>query len=406
MTEVIKKYKIGILSTHPIQYYVPWYRRLTSYPEIELEVFYCHAQSPADQAQAGFDVSFNWDIPLFEGYKYRFLNNKSRHPNVYTFFGCNTPEIKQVISQGSYDAFIVQGWYVLSFWQAIIACWKTHTPLLVRGDSQLEFSIYAVTKGLKYPFYRWFIPRFDAYLVVGRRNREYYLHYGARPERMFFAPHCVDNDYFSHSHDILKAQREKLRQNLGIPPQALVFLFAGKLISRKRPQDFLAALRLAAEKVGDIHGLIVGDGPLRNELQAYSKKHGLPVTFTGFLNQRALPEAYAVSDILTITSKERETWGLVVNEAMASELPVIVSNESGCQPDLVLPGQTGERFPSGDINKLADLFVAFSCKRMQLEEMGKKSLQLIQRYSVDQAAGGVLAALHAVVGKKKDVFAK
>ncbi len=393
MIETVRKYKIGILSTHPIQYYAPWYRELAKYPEIELEVFYCHAQTPQDQARAGFAVSFEWDIPLLEGYKYRFLTNKSRHPNVYTFFGCNTPEIKQIISKGSYDAFIVQGWYVLSFWQAMIACWKTRTPLFVRGDSHLGLCTSAIKKGLKYLFYRWFIPKFDAYLVVGKRNEEYYLYYGARRERMFFSPHCVDNYYFSYSHDILKPQRERLRQRLGIPRDALVFLFVGKLIPRKRPKDFLRAIELAASKVKNLHGLVVGDGPLRSELEAFSRELNLPVTFVGFLNQRSLPEAYAVSDILALISKDRETWGLVVNEAMCSELPVIVSNEAGCQPDLVCPGSNGETFSSGDIKRLADIFVDFSFKRAHLNEMGKKSFRLIQRYSVSQAAKAVLNAL-------------
>lgn len=401
MNEAIKKYKIGILATHPIQYYTPWYRELAKYPEIELEVFYCHAQTPEGQARAGFAVSFAWDIPLFEGYKYRFLVNKSRRPDVSNFFGCDTPEIKQIIAKGSFDAFIVHGWSVLSFWQAIIACWKTRTPLFVRGDSHLGLCTSAIKRGLKYLFYRWFIPRFDAYLVVGKRNQDYYLHYGARRERIFFSPHCVDNDYFSHSHNILKLQRAQLRRRLGISADALVFLFVGKLIPRKRPKDFLVALELAARKVVNIHGLIVGDGPLRTELETFSKEHGLAVTFSGFLNQRAIPEAYAAGDILTLISKVKETWGLVVNEAMASELPVIVSNEAGCQPDLVYPGLTGETFPSGDIRRLADIFVDFYFKRAHLEEMGKNSLQLIQRYSVSEAAGGVLVALEYIAVKNQ-----
>jgi glycosyltransferase involved in cell wall biosynthesis len=406
MSESIRKYKIGILATHPIQYYVPWYRELARYPEVELEVFYCQAQTPEGQARAGFGVSFEWDIPLLAGYNYRFLNNKSRHPNVYTFWGSNTPEIKEIISRGAYDAFIVQGWYVLSFWQAIIACWKTGAPLFVRGDSNLELCTSVIKKGIKYLFYRWFIPKFDAYLVVGKRNEEYYLHYGARRAKMFFSPHCVDNDYFSHSCDILKPQREQLRQRLGLPADALVFLFVGKLIARKRPEDFLGALELAASKAANIYGLIVGDGPLRSELEAFSTKHNLPVVFAGFVNQRSLPEAYAASDCLVLTSKYRETWGLVVNEAMASKLPVIVSNEAGCQPDLVYPGSTGEAFPSGDTKRLVDIFIDFASRRAHLEEMGKKSFQLIQRYSAGQAAKAVLAALDVIAGNKKSISAK
>jgi len=396
MTEPMKKYKIGILATHPIQYYVPWYRELAKYPEIELEVFYCHTQTPADQARAGFAVSFEWDIPLLEGYNYRFLTNNSRHPNVYTFFGCNTPDIKRIISKGSYDAFIVQGWNILSFWQAIIACWRSGTPLFVRGDSTLQLCTSAIKRGIKYLFYRWFIPKFNAYLVVGKRNEEYYLHYGARREKMFFSPHCVDNHYFSHSHDILKPQRERLRQHFGIPAGVLVFLFVGKLIPKKRPRDFLEALELAASKVKNLHGLIVGDGPLRAELEIFSRRRSLSVTFVGFLNQRSLPEAYAVSDCLVLISKYRETWGLVVNEAMASELPVIASQEAGCQPDLVWPGSTGETFPSGDIKRLADIFVDFSSQRAHLEEMGKESFRLIQRYSASQAAKAVLIAIKRI----------
>lgn len=406
MAENIGKYKIGILATHPIQYYVPWYRELAGSPQIRLEVFYCHAQTPRDQARAGFNIAFAWDVPLLEGYKYRFLDNKSRHPNVYTFFGCNTPGIKQIILDGSYDAFIVQGWNVLSFWQAIRACWKAHTPLLVRGDSHLGLCTSPIKKWLKYIFYRWFIPRFDAYLAVGKRNREYYLYYGAEPDKVFFSPHCVDNHYFSHSRNILKPRKAKLRQELGIPQEALVFLFVGKLIPRKKPGDFLAALELAVKKVSNIHGLVVGDGPLRQELRKYAKQHGLPVTFTGFMNQRSLPEVYAVSDVLTLVSKDRETWGLVVNEAMASELPVIVSREAGCQPDLVSPGETGEGFSSGDIKRLSELFVDFSHRRAYLSEMGKKSLQLIQGYSASEAAKGVLAALDAIAKDKKVRSAK
>jgi len=392
-----KKYSIGILATHPIQYYVPWYRALAGHPEINLRVFYCHRQTPQGQAEAGFGVPFDWDIPLFDGYAYQFLTNKSRHPNVYTFFGCNTPEIMNIIFESSFDAFMVQGWSMLSFWQAIIACWRAHTPVLVRGDSQLLTHRFLLKRALKYLTHRWFIPRFDAYLVVGKRAKEYYLHYGADQKKMFSVPHCVDNDFFTSSESALESQRESLRRNWGIPEDAVVFLFAGKLIPKKRADDFLKALEIACKNVTGIFGLVVGDGPLRSKLEALSKDANLPVTFTGFLNQQEIPKAYAASDVLVLSSDGRETWGLVVNEAFACGLPAIVSDKAGCVPDLIVPAETGAVFPCGNIEKLAEIFKIFALKREHLKEMGRKARLLIENYSITNTVEATLRAIQAVI---------
>ncbi|HVO32660.1 MAG TPA: glycosyltransferase family 1 protein, partial [Elusimicrobiota bacterium] len=131
------KWKVGILSTHPIQYYAPWYRALAERPEIDLTVFYAHRQTADEQARAGFGVAFDWDVPLLEGYRSEFLPNNSLQPDVSRFWGCDTPLIAKRIEQEHFDAFVVHGWNTLSFWQAIRACWSAETPVFVRGDSQL-----------------------------------------------------------------------------------------------------------------------------------------------------------------------------------------------------------------------------------------------------------------------------
>ena len=84
-----------------------------------------------------------------------------------------------------------------SFWQAIKACWKTRTPVLVRGDSQLATTRSWLKRTVKYPLYRWFIPCFDGYLIVGKRAKEYFLHFGASEQKMFSVPHFVDNRFFA-----------------------------------------------------------------------------------------------------------------------------------------------------------------------------------------------------------------
>ncbi|MFA5976148.1 MAG: glycosyltransferase family 4 protein [Elusimicrobiota bacterium] len=387
------RFRLGILATHPIQYFSPWYRALAHHPEIDLQVFYAHQQTPQGQAEAGFGVPFEWDQPLLEGYSCWFLKNIAKHPSPSHFFGCDTPEIVDRIRSMAFDAFLVSGWHVKSFWQAIQACRCQHIPLLIRGDSQLVTPRSPFVRLAKEILYRRFIPRFDGYLVVGQRAREYLVHYGADASRMFSVPHAVDNDFFDHSARVLRPNREALRKEWGIPPEAAVFLFAGKLLARKHPMDFLEAIRQAAPKARSIVGLVVGDGPLRTELERFVAIHNLPVRFAGFLNQNALPKAYVAADALVLPSDGTETWGLVANEAMASGLPVLVCDQAGCAPDLVRPGETGEIFFLGDVPTLASHFRTLSENRVRLRAMGDAARQRIDQFSIHQAVIGTVEAL-------------
>lgn len=390
--------RVGILSTHPIQYYTPWYRALAQ--AVELRVFYCHQQSATEQAQAGFGVPFTWDIPLLEGYTSEFLPNQARHPNVNRFGGCDTPEIARRIRAHHFDAFIVHGWYVKSYWQAMIACWQSGTPLLVRGDSHLATPRSRLKQRVKDQVYRAFLSRFDGYLAVGQMTRAYYLHYGADPRRIFFAPHAVDNDFFACRADALRSQRAALRDRWGLPEDAVVFAAVGKLIARKRPWDILCAIEAAAPRAPRLWGLMVGDGPLRAEIETAARARHLPIAFTGFLNQTELPEAYVASDCLLLASDD-DTWGLVINEGMASGLPALVSDVVGCAPDLVLPEQTGQQFPCGSVRALASQLARLGCTPETLAAWGKQAHQHIARYSLDAAVTGTLRALTYVTTHRR-----
>jgi len=389
------KYKLGILATHPIQYFSPWYRALAARSEIDLQVYYAHHPTPQDQAAAGFQVPFEWDTPLLEGYPYQFLKNIARRPGTDDFFGGDTPEIADIIVQERFDAFLVSGWHSHSFWQAIKACWKTRTPVLVRGDSQLATTRSWLKRAVKYPVYRGFIPRFDGYLIVGKRAREYFLHYGASEKKMFSVPHAVDNRFFAESSAEFRQDRKRWRREWGLPPESVVFLFAGKFVARKRPMDFLKAIRQASAGSPGLSGLMAGDGPLRSELESYAKAYHLPVRFSGFLNQSSLPKAYAASDALVLPSDGQETWGLVVNEAMASGLPAIVSDEVGCGPDLVIPGHTGELFHGGDWPGLSAILSRLTTHPDQLAAMGEAARRQVNDYSISRAVEGTLEALRA-----------
>src|SRR5437016_12991755 len=77
--------------------------------------------------------------------------------------------------------------------QAMSACWQTKTPVLARSDSHLHTDRGLMKRSMKRPLYRWFIPRLDACLPVGKWSRDYFLRYTAPTERVFIVPHTIDD---------------------------------------------------------------------------------------------------------------------------------------------------------------------------------------------------------------------
>jgi glycosyltransferase involved in cell wall biosynthesis len=175
----------------------------------------------------------------------------------------------------------------------------------------------------------------------------------------------------------------------------LSVLFVGKLLDRKRPLDMVSALRTLRDRGMNVCGVFAGDGPLRALLESRGHEWNVPLTFLGFRNQTELPEAYAIADVMILPSDGSETWGLVVNEALACGTPVVVSAAVGCAPDLVVEGQTGATYPMGDTLALADALQSVLAKPPSRAAIRAK----IETYSVTAAARGVLDAVYWVAEK-------
>ncbi|MBK7143966.1 MAG: glycosyltransferase family 4 protein [Xanthomonadales bacterium] len=390
--------RIAVATTHPIQYQVPWLQRLAARDDIDLQVYFAMLPDAREQGRE-FGVAFAWDLDLLAGYRSRVLQNQSRRPSLTTFSGCDTPEIVDEIRAGRFDAVIVNGWGSKTALQALYACRRHGVPCLVRGEAN----------GLrprawwKRWLHRALIARYSACLAIGTRNRDYYLAAGVPPSRIFPTPYCIDNARFAASADAQRAApgRAALCTHFGLEPQRTTFLFSGKFVDKKHPLDAIAALRVARAQGADVQLLMVGDGPLRATLETAG--HGLPVRFAGFLNQSQMAAAYAAGDCLVLPSDSGETWGLVVNEAMASGLPVIVSDQVGCAADLVQPGVTGDVYPCRDVHALAARMQVHAADRNQLLTMGMNARALVfASFSFELVVDGVLAALHAVAPKTVD----
>ena len=377
--------RLAIVASHPIQYYAPLFRALAK--RLDLTVFYAHRATPHDQAQAGFGVGFNWDIDLLSGYAYEFLHNASAAPSLDRFAGVDTPEIGRRLRAGQFDALLVMGWRFKCFHQALWAAKRMRIPVLVRGDSHLDTPRAAWKRWAKAITYPIFLRCFDGALVVGERNRAYWRHYGYPEKRMFDSPHCVDNEWFAAR--ATPGARTELRERLHVAPETKLVLFAGKLLPFKRPLDLIEAAALVRGSGEAVEVLVAGAGPLESELRTRAKALGVPVHLLGFCNQTEMPAAYAACDLLVLPSDGHETWGLVVNEALACGRPVLVSDAVGCAPDMA--AHLGERvvFPVGDIEAMAERL-----KEIIALLPDPHSMDVVQsQFSIETAAEGVVAAL-------------
>jgi glycosyltransferase involved in cell wall biosynthesis len=386
------------LATHPIQYHAPLHRAVAATPGVELSVFFAHQPSAIEQG-FGFGVPFSWDDDLLSGYRHVWLHNqaderrtKSRAPFRDAFADYDTPEIAGIIAAEHFDAFLLHGWRVRSDWQAMKACRAHNVPMLVRGDSQLRDDS-APKRILKRAVYRRFIRRFAACLSVGVRSEAYFRYYGAT--HIVPSPHFVDNALFAQRAAAALPHRAVRRAAWHIPADALVLVFAGKLVARKRPLDLVRA----AQGLRGVHVLFAGDGPLRRDCLDLARRLGVAVTFAGFLNQSAIADAYMTGDVLVLPSGRRETWGLVVNEAMACGRPAIVSDAAGCTPDLIREGETGFSYPAGDVAALRDRIVRVRDTPQAAEQLGAGARRHVAGYTAEAAAAGVVRGARAAAGQ-------
>lgn len=376
--------RLAVLTSHPIQYYAPLFRTLAS--RLDLHVFFAHRATPQQQAAAGFDAAFDWDVDLTSGYAHSDLTNVAAMPRADRFAGCDTPEIAERLAEGRFDAVLTLGWYLKSHLQGIWAAKRLGLPVLVRGDSQLAGSRGAAKRAAKALAYPALLRSFDAALYVGRRNHAYYRRYHYPPARLFFSPHCVDTDWFAAR--ATPSTREDLRRRLGLSPTDKAVLFAGKLIPRKRPLDLVEACAALRRQGVSARLLVAGSGALEAEMRARAAALDVPAHFLGFCNQSRMPAAYAAADVLALASDGLETWGLVANEALACGRPIVVSDAAGCSDDLA-DGAAGRAYPAGDIAGLARAIQTTT----QAAPDSRSIAAVSDRYSLQAAASGVVEAL-------------
>jgi glycosyltransferase involved in cell wall biosynthesis len=366
--------RLAIITTHPIQYNAPLFRLLSERSRMAVKVFYTWERgSEAYDREFGREVK--WDLPLLQGYDHSFISNGGIMKR--DFWNVVNSTLEQEISEWGASAILVYGWNYRSHLRTM-RYFKGSIPVYFRGDSTLLDPMPSWKMLLRRTWLRYVYGMADKVFYVGSRNKDYFQAMGVPGSDLIYAPHSVDNERFSSQKSTHLEKATALRRSMGIGEKDKVVLFAAKFIPKKDPGILIKAW----EHLGyeNAHVVFVGDGELLLLLQKASgddpRIHLLP-----FQNQQSMPAVYRIADIFCLPSTgPGETWGLAVNEAMASGRAVLVSDMAGCAADLVMEGVNGYRFKSGDIEDLVSKLRKMLSED-DLGEMGKASRENIKGYS-------------------------
>jgi len=353
------RYRVAVVAPTCFYYQVPIFKELAADNQIDLKVFFC-----SDEALSGSDVpkkfmtESDWGIDedLLHGYDYKFMKNSSPWPSyLKPFVGLINLGIWRDIVRYKPNAVILMSWMNTTWWMAIMACLFLRIPFFYLTDQNLQRDLAASRwkVGLKKLILGKGIFRMaSGFLCAGSANRDLYRFYGVPEEKLIPFAFSWGYDRLLKISDEKAMEKAELRQQFGIPEDRFVVLYCGRMSPEKSPMYLLKAFEKIRHPKKTL--LFVGDGSLRGELQRYADDHGMEsVRFVGFKTRREVPDYYTVSDLLVLPS-DRETWGIVVNEAMCFRLPVITSDQVGAVHDMIDDGRNGFSFPQGDIDALAE----------------------------------------------------
>ncbi len=376
------KGNIVFVSSHPIQYQVPIFKKLAKHKN-----FYVIFKNKIKKSTTLFDKEFNkkivWGENLQKGYKFISFDK-------YKSYTQNFLHIYRFLKKKKIKFLILSGWNS-NFYRTIIIISKIlNIKIILRCENNLDNKrgFFKITKIISLFL---FFKIFYKFLAIGKKNLDMYLKCGVNPIKIYKTQYCVDENFFSEK-KINKLKLNKIKKKIGIKKKK-IFLFVGKLIERKGFEDIqnIAMLIKNNHKIyKKLIFLIIGTGEKLEKFKKFIKNNKIEnFKFLGFKNQKELIYYYKLSNFLILPSRY-ETWGLVVNEAMSLGTPCIVSDNCGCANDLVIHNKNGFIYKEGNYHSLFKIINNTFSKNFKYDEMKKFTYKKIKKFTTHQTVEKIL----------------
>lgn len=382
-----KKYSLCIFQSYPTQFDSPFFKQLSMQRNIELRVYYWDSKRTDTINDPEINRKCGWNHKILNGYH-------------YIIFPTNWIDRLKLIFQicKTYDLIIICGYRSIISLLTILCCKFNHVFIGLRSDNTFLYK----RNNLKWELKNLLIPQiyklFDVGFPVGNLAQLYMLTYGFKKTQLFLFSYAVDNLFLNHLYNKYKNYYSKIRFNLRISSNTFVFLSIIKFISRENPIGLLKEFKYFLDSGNDACLIIIGDGPMRKEIESYIELHCLQgkVILTGYQKYSLLPKFFAISDVF-IHPALHESWGCSVNEAMACELPVVVANTVGASYDLIKNGINGYIYnPYSKKDLCFYLQKLIKLNKKDLKLMGLQSKKIIEKWSYNTNIKEILRALRSL----------
>jgi glycosyltransferase involved in cell wall biosynthesis len=371
--------RLVILTEIIAPYRIPVFNALAQLEGIELHVIFLAETDPGFHDWLVYKEEIFFSHQVLPSHRWRWQRN-----NVLVNRGVNA-----ALRKASPEIILCGGYGYLASWQALLWARRNRVPFLLWAESTAR-DLRANNRLIEFLKDK-FMGKCDGFVVPGKSSQKYLESFGISPQRIFTAPNAVDNDLFGRAADNFRGNGAKCRAELKLPPR--FFLFVGRLTVDKGVFDLLRSYGTLSPELRARVGLVfAGDGPARAELERRSENLTPgSVLFPGFIHREKLANYYALAEVFVLPT-HTDTWGLVVNEAMACGLPIICTDVAGCVADLVEDGWNGRLVPARSVEQLSRALEQLARDPETIRVMGENSKKRIVHYSARACAEGIAAA--------------
>jgi len=393
-----KKYKVAWIQNIIAPYTRPFFERLSQHPSIDLFAYFC-AKTHKERKDA-------WGILESDKFNYTILPGITVES--WGIIYHINPTIIPKLIKGKYDVIIIGDCTDFTMQAAFITSKLLKTPIILHSEATKSAQWFEGVKGVQWlllravnPLRKYIIRRVNALVVPWTICRDFLLEQGAQAEKVFIAPGAIGDEMFSRQSSRLRKEKERLKQQLNINSKKAV-LYVGGLIRRKGVGYLIEAYGELKRDCEDACLMLVGDGPLRTELEESCVTHHIKdIHFLGYKSYQELPKYYSMADVFVLPTLE-DIGGLVVHGAMACGLPVITTKAAGCAVDLIVPGENGFVVDEASAGQLCSAIKRIISNETLAREMGNKSLEMVNtRWNINENVNGVVSAIGYVCGERK-----